>query len=148
MVSRIATANGVWNPWRELARLQNEMGRMFQESPITNSFVDGPAFNIWKYDGGLLATAEIPGLNPSELDISVVGDTVTISGQRVVEEQPEGARVQRRERAGGKFTRVLKLPHRVDATRASATYERGVLKVDLPASEEEKPHQISVKSGQ
>lgn len=146
MVSRAAVSNRVWSPWRELARLQNEVGRMLSEPLRPHSGTDGPAFNIYRNETGSVVTAELPGLNASSLDITVNGDSVTIQGQRIAEQNPEGARVQRRERVTGEFKRTLKLPYRVDGSKTEAVYQRGVLTVTLPAIEDEKPHQINVKS--
>jgi HSP20 family protein len=145
MVSRVGVPNGVWNPWQELARLQNEVGRILSE-PLQPHGGEGPAFNIYRNDAGSVVTAELPGINSSSLEISVNGDVVTVQGQRVAEKNPEGARVQRRERAAGDFKRTLKLPYRVDASRTEAVYQRGVLSVTLPGVADEKPHQIAVKS--
>lgn len=146
MVSRAGVTNSVWSPWRELVRFQNEVGRMLNEPLRPQANSDGLAFNIYRNDKGSVVTAELPGINANSLEISVSGDAVTIQGQRVAEQNPEGARVQRRERAGGEFKRTLKLPYRVDAGRTEAVYQRGVLSVTLPAVEDEKPHQITVKS--
>jgi HSP20 family protein len=145
MVSRAAVSNSVWSPWRELARLQNEFGRILNE-PLQPHGGEGPAFNIYRNDTGSVVTAELPGINSSTLEISVSGDLVTIQGQRVAEQNPEDARVQRRERAAGDFKRTLKMPYRVDAGRTEAVYQRGVLSVTLPAIADDKPHQVTVKS--
>jgi HSP20 family protein len=146
MVNRVTSSNSVWNPWRELARFQNEVGRILQEPRHPQVSSEGPAFNVYRNEHGSVVTAELPGINANSLDISVNGDVVTIQGQRVAESNFEGARVQRRERAAGEFKRTLKLPYRVDANRTEAVYQRGVLSVTLPAIADEKPHQIAVKS--
>jgi len=146
MVSRVPVSNNVWSPWRELARLQNEVGRMLSEPLRPQGGSDGPAFNVFRNEAGSVITAELPGLTAGSLDISVSGDSVTIQGQRASESTPEGARVQRRERVTGEFKRTLKLPYRIDAGKTEAVYQRGVLSVTLPAMEDQKPHQITGKS--
>lgn len=146
MVSRVATSNPVWSPWREFARFQNEVGRMLNEPYRSVVSSDTPAFNVYRNESGSIVTAELPGLNPSSLEITVSGDSVTIQGKRVSEQHPEGARVQRRERVAGEFKRTLKFPYRIDASRTEALYQRGILSVTLPAVEVEKPHQVTVKS--
>ena len=112
----------------------------------TQKVPDGPAFNVWKSDAGASVTAELPGLDLEKLDISIVGDTVTIQGQKAAENFAEETRVQRRERSVGQFTRTLKLPFRVDAARSEATYSKGLLTVTLPSLEDDKRKQIAVKS--
>lgn len=147
MVCRTSVPNGLWHPFRDLVRLQNDLGRLFDQ-PVRASqkASDGPAINVWKNEHGSVVTAEIPGLDVANLEISVVGDTVTIHGQKVAETQSTDSRVQRRERAVGRFTRTVKLPYRIDAARTEASYRNGVLTVALPTCEDDKRKQIPVKS--
>lgn len=147
MVCRTSVSNGLWHPFRDFVRLQNDLGRLF-EQPVKapQKAPDGPALNVWKAEHSSVVTAEIPGLDIAKLDVSVTGDTVTIQGQKLPEEQVQDSRVQRRERAVGKFTRVLKLPYRIDAARTEASYQKGVLTVTLPMFDDDKRKQITVKS--
>lgn len=145
MVCRTSVPAGVWSPFRDLARLQNDLGRLLGEPLQNQKVADGPAFNVWKNENGAVVTSELPGLDVAKLDVSIVGDTVTIQGQRAAETYSEEVRVQRRERAPGQFTRTLKFPFRVDATRSEATYSKGLLTVTLPSFEDDKRKQIAVK---
>lgn len=145
MVARASVPSGLWQPFRDFVRLQNDLGRFFNE-PLRSFTADGPAFNVWKNEQGSVVTAELPGLDVANLDVSVVGDTVTIQGQKVAEDYSQDARVQRRERSSGKFARTMKLPYRIDATRTDATYRNGLLSITLPMLEDDKRKQISVKS--
>ncbi len=146
MVCRTSVPAGLWSPFRDLVRLQGDLGRLFSEPLRTQKAPDGPAFNVWKSENGACVTAELPGLDLEKLDISIVGDTVTILGQKAVENYSEETRVQRRERAAGHFTRTLKFPFRVDSARSEATYNKGLLTVTLPSLEDDKRKQIPVKS--
>lgn len=146
MVCRTSVSNGLWHPFRDLVRLQNDLGRLFNEPIRSQQPSDGPAMNVWKNDQGSVITTEVPGLDVAQLEVSVVGDTVTIQGQKVAEDYSQDARVQRRERSVGRFARTLKLPYRVDASRTEANYHKGVLTVSLPMLEDEKRKQIPVKS--
>ena len=105
---------------------------------------DFPAINVWAGDEGLVVTAEIPGLLPEDIEINVNGNRLTISGERAIDEVPEGARYNRRERSYGKFSRTLKLQYEVDADNVVATFENGILKVELPRLPEEKPRKIEI----
>lgn len=145
MVCRTSVPNGLWHPFRDFVRLQNDLGRLFNE-PLRPQSSDGPAFNVWKNDQGSVITAELPGLDVAKLEVSVVGDTVTIQGQKVAEDYAQDSRVQRRERAVGKFTRTLKLPYRIDTARTEASYQKGLLTLTLPTLEDDKRKQIAVKS--
>jgi len=133
------------DPWPEIQRLQQEMNRIFSSAsqPYGHEF---PAINAWAGEEGMVVTAELPGADPEKLDISVVGDSLTIGGNREAEALKAGESYHRQERSCGRFTRTIQLPFHVDAAKVAATYERGILNVVLPRSEAEKPKKISIKS--
>jgi HSP20 family protein len=133
------------DPWPEIQRLQQEMNRIFSSAsqPYSHEF---PAINAWAGEEGMVVTAELPGADPEKLDISVVGDSLTVSGNREAEALKDGESYHRQERSVGRFTRTIQLPFHVDTARVAATYERGILNVVLPRSEAEKPKKISIKS--
>jgi len=134
--------------WRELERLQREMSHMYDAFyPSRLRPAPGyPALNIWTSENGLNVTAEVPGIKPEDIDISVVGETMTLSGERRPEELQEGAQYHRQERGYGKFTRSIQLPFPVDVNKVEATFKNGVLQVALPRAEADKPKKIVVKS--
>lgn len=133
--------------FREMQRLQREMGRLF-------SAVEGrgqgptsyPAINIWAGEDSAVMVAELPGVQPDDMDVRVVGDTLTLSGSRAAPEIGEGASYHRRERSFGRFSRTLQLPFKVEAGRVDAEFQKGILKIHLPRAESDKPRKISVKS--
>jgi HSP20 family protein len=133
----------LWSPWQEMERLQREAGRFGMSRRGAPAF---PAMNVWTSKDGAVLTAELPGVKPDDIDISVVGDTLTLSGTRQAEERSEGTTYHRRERGFGKFTRSFQLPFHVDAGKVEAHFESGVLHVSLPYAEEDKPKKITVKS--
>lgn len=138
-----------YNPWRELDRMQREMNRLFGEySPgeQTRMAPTFPAINVWTNDEGVVLTAELPGVNPEDIDISVVGETLKLTGSRQREELPEGTKYHRRERGYGQFTRTFQLPFAVEADNVEAKFEKGVLHISLPRAEAEKPRKITVKA--
>ena len=134
--------------WREMDRLQQDMNRLFRDLPANRvrSAPSFPALNVWAAEDSAVITAEIPGVNKDDLDINVTGDTLTLSGVRNVDELPEDARYHRRERAFGEFNRSIQLPYTVDVNKVKAIFKNGVLKVDLPRVEAEKPKKIAVKT--
>ena len=133
--------------WREMDRLQKEMNRLFEVySPVRRSAPGYPAMNVWANENGALVTAEVPGVQPEDIDVSVIGETLTLSGTRTLDETTEGARYHRQERGYGKFNRTLQLPFAVDVNNIEATFKNGVLNVQLPRAESDKPRKISVKS--
>jgi HSP20 family protein len=134
--------------WHEMDRLQSEMNRLFQVD-YPNRLRSAPAYpalNVWTNEEGLNVTAEVPGVSPEDIEISVVGDTLTLSGTRQPEELDENTRYHRQERARGDFTRSLQLPFSVDVNKVEATFRNGVLMVAMPRAEEDKPRKITVKS--
>lgn len=106
--------------------------------PLMNVYDDGESFVV---------RAEIPGVNPGDLDISVAGDTLTLRGERKAPEVCEGACYHRRELSTGTFRRALTLPTQVDNAKVSANFVDGVLEILLPRAEQAKQRKIEVKSG-
>jgi HSP20 family protein len=135
--------------WREIERLRKDMDRLFETS-VRLPRVRGarfPAINVWANEQeGVLVSAELPGVSPEALDISVTADTITISGSRSPEELPEEAQYHRRERYCAEFSRTIQLPYTVDTNQVQASSENGVLMITLPRAEAEKPRQIEVKT--
>ena len=140
-------------PWSTLDRwssLRDELNSFFG-MPFWSSFGrTGQLFTGWSpaldlYESGdhFVAVVELPGMRKEDIDISLHGGTLTISGERK-RESTNGETAQRSERYVGTFRRSIALPTRVDATKVSATYQEGILKVTLPKAEEAKPKQIQV----
>jgi HSP20 family protein len=129
-------------------RLQNDMNRMFGDLGLNrmrraSSF---PAINVWAAEHSAKITAEIPGVDKDDLDINVTGDTLTLSGIRKQDDLPESARYHRQERRYGEFNRSIQLPYTVDVNKVKAAFKNGVLTVELPRVEAEKPKKIAVKA--
>jgi HSP20 family protein len=93
-----------------------------------------------------VVTAELPGVDVKDLDINVVGETLTISGERKPEVVDKDAVYHRQERGFGKFTRMVELPFGVDANKIQAMLENGILKILLPRAEQDRPRKITVKT--
>jgi HSP20 family protein len=140
---------GSADPWQEVERVQREMNRLFSNfyaSPRTRVAPSFPAMNVWANQESAVVTAELPGVNPEDIDISVVGETLTLTGSRTPEELKEGEKYHRRERGQGKFTRTFQLPFPVEADRVEAVFDKGVLHISLPRAEADKPKKISIKA--
>jgi HSP20 family protein len=135
-----------WDPFRDL---QREVGRLLQGlEPIPSWRFPRPFPAINLYDAGdrYVLTAELPGVTPEELDLSLTGETLTLRGER---RRPEGINdesYRRQERPFGHWSRSVTLPERIDAAGVSAQCAHGVLTVQLPKSEELKPRQIPVSA--
>ena len=132
--------------WREMDRLQREMNRIM-ERPGDGLRGEFPPLNIWANEENAMITAEVPGINIDELDISVVGDSLTLSGSRALEaDGDEEHTYHRRERWQGNFSRTIQLPFRINVENVDATFENGILRVVLPRAEADKPQRISISA--
>ncbi len=133
--------------FRELDRLQREMNRLFDTaSPSRLRMAPSyPAMNIWTNEEAINITAELPGVDSEDIEISVIGDTLTLTGERRSLDLEEEIRYHRRERGAGKFSRSIELPYRVETDQVEATFENGLLSIHLPRAEEDKPRKIAVK---
>lgn len=129
------------DPWREFERLN-----LAFSGPNGTSAVEFPAINVWASDDNAIVTAELPGTAPDSIEISVVGDSLTMRGSRRPEELKEGESYHRRERWSGQFTKTLELPFQVDAGKVDARFSKGVLNITLLRAEANKPRKISIKS--
>jgi len=133
----------------EFSRLHQEVNRLFNLfAPGTDPFLSRvyPAVNLTEEGNNLYVRAELPGVNPESLDISVVEGKLMISGERKIEAEDEKAGYHRREREAGFFRRTIVLPLRVDSGKVSASIKNGILTVTLPKLEEAIPRKIAVKT--
>lgn len=140
-----------WEPFSELMTLRDAMDRLFEESFVRpGRLLPGAgagtvAIDMYQQDGNVVVKAPLPGVKPEDIDISVVGDTLTIKGEMKEEKEVKEENVIRRERRFGAFSRSVSLPTLVDTSKANASFEDGVLTLTLPVAEAAKPKQIQVK---
>lgn len=118
---------------------------------IFNRFMGGdadtsasfPAFNIWSNADGAILTSEIPGVKMEDLKITVSGKEISIAGSRK-ECEADSSRFLRHERPVGQFSRTFKLPYQIDSAKVEAKLANGVLRIDLPRAENDKPRKIAI----
>jgi HSP20 family protein len=130
--------------------LRDELDRLF-ESPWadlanTSQLLSGwtPALDVYEDKENFIVKAELPGMKREDIDVSLHGGALSISGERKSETKHEDAEVHRTERFSGRFQRTVTLPAVVAADKVKAQYKDGVLTVTLPKTEEAKPKQIDV----
>jgi HSP20 family protein len=144
---------GLFDPWSndtwgDFGRLRRELDSAFDRfgvrgvAPRRGPF---PAVNLYETADGYVLTAEVPGSSRDDLDVSVEGSRVTLSGKRRIE-LPEGASVHRRERPEGSFRRTVELPAPLDAEKAEAVYRHGVLSVRVPKASSHQPRSIGIRA--
>jgi HSP20 family protein len=137
-----------YNPtMREYQRMRRQMNRLFNDG--MRSYIERetsyPATNIWMGEDKLILSSELPGFSPEDINISVTGDTLTLSGSRPEDKLPEGGYYHRQECGYGKFARTIQLPCVVNADKINAVFEKGVLRISMERAEEDKPRKIEVK---
>ena len=132
---------GFHDTWREL----EGMRRALRRASLSSS-VEFPATNVWVSDESAVVTTEIPGIDPKDLEITAIKDTLTLRGLRMTEELAEGETSHRRERWYGQFTKTLQLPFSVETGKIEARFAKGVLHIMLPRAEAEKVRKIEVLS--
>ena len=146
-----------WEPFRDLMSLQERMNRLFDESFRSRAGAGAgqdddwalggawaPAVDIYEHDGNIVLKAEIPGIDPKEVDVRVENNVLTLRGERKIDNEIKRESYHRVERAYGTFSRSFTLPNVVDTEKIKAEYRDGVLRVTLPKREEAKPKQISI----
>lgn len=125
------------SPFRGFWDVRSELDRMFDEvfGGLSRRFGGGdlaewaPAIDVYSKDGDLVIKAELPGMKPEDVDITLQEGVLTISGERKAEEEREGAGYFVRERRYGSFRRSMRLPEGVDESKIHARFEDGVLEV-------------------
>ena len=105
-----------------------------------------PALNVWQGDEAVAITAELPGMDPADIEISVKDSVLTIAGDRKAPDLPESARWHRQERSYGKFTRSVGLPFAASEDKVEARMTNGVLRIVVGRPEEDKPRKIEIKA--
>lgn len=127
--------------------LMRSMMRDFdRETPVAAAQAGFPAVNLWQGDEAVAVTAELPGIDPADIDISVKDNVLTLSGERRAPEVPEDARWHRNERGYGKFSRAIRLPFAATDDKVEARMTNGVLRVVIGRPEEDKPRKIEIKA--
>jgi len=142
-----------FEPFRELTSLQERMNRLFSESYRAQQTGDddwalggtwAPAVDIYEQDNNIVLKAELPGVDPKDVDIQLENNTLTLRGERKLDKEVKKENYHRVERAYGTFTRSFTLPAVVDQGSIKAEFKDGVLRVTLPKREEAKPKQIQI----
>lgn len=141
-----------WSPIREIENLQHEMNQLFDAlSPTLTNRSNGvtfvPTAEISETLDAIHLKVEVPGIEAKELDVQVMADAVSISGERKSETRQQEDEVVRSEFRYGKFQRVLQLPARVQNDQVEAEYKNGILSLKLPKIDAEKNKVVKVNLG-
>ena len=145
--------SGPWaSGWGGLDELRREMdsllGRFATGTLPAPSGAVFPAVNLYETADGYVLTAELPGVDSKDIDVSVEGRTVTLRGERRIEyPTDQGLSAHRLERQSGGFRRAFELPSDIDPDRVDAVHRNGVLTLELSKRPEHKPRQVTVQAG-
>ena len=137
-----------WDPFREVVALQNRVNSLFRDlnegdDPVAAaSFV--PAVDIYEDTQKVMLKLEVPGIEQKDLDVSVENNTLTVKGERKFENEEKEENFHRIERRYGSFFRAFTLPSTVDTENVAASYNAGVLKLELQKKPEAQPKQIKI----
>src|SRR5271166_3329583 len=138
-----------WEPFREFSTLQDRMNRLFRDSfeaqdqsLATTGFA--PPVDVYEDEHNIMLKIEVPGIDEKDIDVRIENNTLTVHGERKFEKEEKEENFRRVERQYGSFTRSFTLPNTIDAEKVQATYDKGILKVQLAKKAEAKPKQIKV----
>jgi HSP20 family protein len=142
---------GPWRPFRELERMRREMDRVwdsfFERRParVEEAAEWLPTLDVSETKNEYVVKAELPGIDPKDIDISLTNDLLTIKGEKKQEKEEKEENYHLIERSYGSFTRSVRLPGQVQSDKINAAFKNGVLKVTLPKTEEAKKKEIKIK---
>jgi HSP20 family protein len=137
-----------WDPIRDLERqVDHLLGNLPFPFPAIRFERQYPPVNIYELADEYVLTAELPGLSPDKLDVSVSGGMLSLKGERPAPVGVTDEQFRRHERVWGHWERSIPVPERVNEERVSAEFNDGILKVHLPKAAELKPRQIAVSQG-
>lgn len=148
-----------WDPWQEMEALRREIDRAFESAGLRFPSLlrttlwpmrgerGFPPVNVYEDKDNFYVELLAPGLEPSSINLSVLRNSLTISGEKPRVGTGKSEAIHREERSSGKFSRRVELPAEVDDTKAKAEYRNGILLVTLPKAAQAKPKEIAVQVG-
>ena len=137
-----------WRPERDLWSFRDDMNELFDsffgKSTEQREGMWSPAIDVAETKDDIIVTAEVPGLNKDDINISIQENILTLRGEKKQSKEQKDENLHRVERIYGSFQRSFTLPTLVDSTKVNASYKDGVLRIVLPKKEEVKPKEISI----
>ena len=142
-----------WNPYQESTNWHHDMDDLFRrffpaendETESTNTWL--PAMEAFEKNGEYVIRADVPGMNPTEIEVSVLNDALTLRGERKREKEAKEKEYHYSETSYGRFERTLALPKGVDPEKIKARFENGVLEVSMPLPQPPTGKKVPIESG-
>lgn len=142
-----------WDPFRDLVSIQDELNRLFgrtftgvEPTRPTAAGAWMPSMDVYETEDKIVATIELPGIDPKDVEVAVEDSTLTISGSREFSSEIQEENVHRIERRYGSFSRAITLPQTADTEKVEAAFDKGVLTVEVPKVEKAKPKKIQIRA--
>ena len=141
-----------WNPGREMPTLHNRFTRFFDDPFLRIGGMDenpnldlwNPAVDLYEKDDHFVIKAELPGIGKDDIKVDLKDRVLTLSGERIYDNEVKEENYYRKERSYGKFQRAFALPADVDSDKITAEFKEGVLRVEVPKPEEKKAKQVTI----
>lgn len=144
-----------WQPANDMLSLRDAMDRLFQDSWVSNrgwgnmpAAWSEPTLDVYETADNVVVKAAIPGVKPEDVEITVKGNYLAISGETKEETENKDKNYLRRETRVGTFSRMVELPDALQSDKADAKFENGVLTISFPKAEQVKPKKIQIKTGE
>jgi HSP20 family protein len=142
-----------WDPFDDLASLRESMDKLFEEffsdrpgrGRRAVPTVWQPAIEAYETDHDVVVRAELPGVDPNQVEITITEDSLTIKGEAKSELEDKRRNYYRRELRYGSFLRSIALPSGVQSDQAKATFKNGILEIRVPKSERAKPKTVKIE---
>jgi len=131
-----------WSPWNRV--LDGLLLPLSWSDEETGTTTWNPVVDIYDNEKALIIKAELPGVDKKDISIDVSDSVLTLRGERSHDREVKEERYYRRERTFGEFSRAFKLPAETDSDKIKAEYKDGILRIEIPKPEEQKPRQITI----
>ena len=141
-----------WDPFRDLMSIQNELNRLFGRTYVGTEGTAAtggawvPPMDIYETEDKFVVSVELAGVDPEGVEVSVEDSTLTVSGERRFSREVSEEQYHRVERRYGQFVRSLSLPPTANPEGIEASFDRGVLTIEVSKAEQAKPRKIMVKA--
>jgi HSP20 family protein len=142
-----------WDPFRDLVSIQDELNRLFGRTfngvdPMRPATAGAwiPAMDVLETEDRFVVKLELAGIDPEDVEVAVNGSTLSVSGNREFSTETNEENYHRLERRYGSFSRSITLPQTVDTEKVEASFDKGVLTVEVPKVERAKPKKIQVRA--
>jgi HSP20 family protein len=141
----------LWSPLKELDRFRRDFDDLFDRflggrmGPLVSKGTESPALESFIDNGKLMIRADLPGVDPKDVEITVTGDTLTLRGKREERSEEKGRNYLHREVTYGSFERSMRLPAGVKADQVKAAYRNGVLELSVPVPTEAAPRKVPIE---